>query len=335
MTKTMCHRCGFEAHEHEPRGADGQAAWQCPDCGGGLFRQVASPPRPATYATALLRAVVSLPGLLFAGFYGVLIIAPIPFSGVVAASVLYLVAVRLACKAMLATGGRVEFPEIDADDLLDFRWLVPAAVYGLFFRFAPVALSIAAVTMLDGAARVAAVVAAAGLLLYAPMALVQLLRTASTWGLLAVPDGVRHVLRDPRGYGVLLALFSSASVVTLLVSLSPVGYLGSAVGELVYAASTMFAFGLVGLYVRQHARALGVECDGADWAPARQVTFDPLTAGEAWRGAPVVPARPRAPIALEVEPWVSSPEIVVGDLIESAPQRPAPIDFVEPPTTNP
>lgn len=334
MTETRCNSCGFEGHER--RGTTHNPGWQCPWCGAGLFRRVAAPVRLSTHASAVVRGVISLRGVLFVGFYVALSLAPIPFSGLIAACSLAVVSLRFAHKSMLIRRGEIEFPELDADDIFNLSWFLPAVVYGLAVALVPAFLLGLAVA-LDGALRTAAIAGLVLAILYAPMALVSILRTGSTWSLLSLPTGVRHILSDPLSYlGLVLAfaVVKGADIWLSFTSLSVAASLAALPGTVFLH---LLVFGLAGLWVRQHARRLDVACDDDDWKPI----YNAEVAAFRRRPALVVrKARSHEPIALpsksgELELTAGMPLVAGQPLPPVATASPAPLDLSPLPNTNP
>jgi len=145
-------------------------------------------------------------------------------------------------------------------------------------------------------ARIGLILLAAVLLLYAAMALVLFLRSNTGWGMFDVRAAFHVIKLDPRGYFTLSAIIVGINAVRFVADL-PIFhssiFLVIPVG-LVKGFLTLVAYGLCGLYVRQHARVLGIPCDEEDWEPFF-VSSAPATPAAPAARAPTAPAIARLP----------------------------------------
>jgi hypothetical protein len=261
-TEVCCRGCGH-AGVVQPGAPD------CPTCGAGLFHRVSPPVTPLSHSGALLSAVFSLRGVMFAAVYAGLVLAPIPFTNLIAYGLLCTAAVQLSWKAMLAKPYRVDFPEVGLD-LLELRWMLPVIVFSVVFLIAPTLLLGAGIGMESDAV----VAGAVALYAFGPLGLLGYLRHGTTFGFFTPGTAWTLFLRDPAGLlGVALAflgvIFGGIAIDTLLST----SLLGSAAGSAVWAIALLYAFGLCGLFLRKHSRALRLGLDDDEWAPIRVVTM--------------------------------------------------------------
>ncbi len=133
MAEVYCKRC----LHHEELGRPLRPNEQCPSCGAGVYRKRPSTPRPATHFPKVLRAIFSLRGIFFLGFFSFLGMFPIGISASAAIIMLFLGSLKLGIKTMTMTSGRIEFPEVSAEELFDYHALIPAIVFVIFFVWAP------------------------------------------------------------------------------------------------------------------------------------------------------------------------------------------------------
>lgn len=115
--------------------------------------------------------------------------------------------------------------------------------------------------------RVAVLLLALMLFLYAPMALVSYLRSGSAWALFNIPQGILDIAKDPRGYARLCAVAVTAFVVGFAFDTLTVDwpFYAAPLAHIPRNTVQLFAWGVCGLYVRSRARQLAMPVDDDDW----------------------------------------------------------------------
>jgi hypothetical protein len=159
------------------------------------------------------------------------------------------------------------------------------------------------------------------LLAWAPMAIVAFLASSSPLGMFLVPQGIRMIAADRRGYGVLAAFVLGAlilgAIVAACASVAP--FVLEAPLRALEGIAFMVAFGLGGLYIRANARTLDLPCDEADWVP--NVLAAPTGTGT----NPGVAPRARKPLAEapapQPQPVPPQPQASLLSLDAAAPRR--------------
>ena len=133
MAEIYCKRC----LHHEELGRPLRVDEACPNCGAGVHRRKGKAPRPSSHIGAVLRAIFSLRGVFF--LIGFSLIGMVPIGALAWASIimLFLGSLKLAIKSMNTAGGKVEFPEVSPEELLDKSALIPALAFVFAFVWAP------------------------------------------------------------------------------------------------------------------------------------------------------------------------------------------------------
>jgi hypothetical protein len=133
MAEIYCKRC----LHHEELGRALKADEKCPACGAGVHRRNGKPPRPSTHFVLVLRAILSWRGLGFLVVFSLFGMIPVGALAWAAIIMLFLGGLKLALKSMQVVGGKIEFPEISPEELLDKSALVPALAYVFLFVWLP------------------------------------------------------------------------------------------------------------------------------------------------------------------------------------------------------
>ena len=279
-TEVWCRKCSTHGFlKRQPRDHE-----TCPTCDAPLFKRREGSPTPWNHFGAVVRALFSFRGILFVAGYVAVVQVPHPVLRVAAAVLLFLGATTFAARsASVGVDRHIDFPHINLDELLSIKAIVAMSIYVVVLVLGPLILMGSAVASLfasdflgDNADLLPPVPVAVGaavlLVFWAPMALVLYLRTRSPLGFFLVPHGIRLIYHDLGGYAAMASLVIGAQAMLALAyvlnSFVPF-FLGLGVTA-VKAFLILGAYGIAGLYIREHARVLDFPVDDDDWVPVSE-----------------------------------------------------------------
>lgn len=272
-TEVWCRKCSNHGFLKRPP-RDNEA---CPTCDAPLFKRREDSPTPWNHVGPIFKALFSVRALLFIGIYAVAVEIPHPVFRVAMAVLLFLAASAFASRTASVGADRyIDFPHISFEELLSIKAILSMAVYVVGLVLGPLILiaSAVAANLLPFEVSVVppvwlAFVLAGALFLWSPMALVLYLRTGSLVGFFLVPQGIKLIFLNFRGYLLLsfLVLSAQALLVAVYVANTVVPFPLSIGLSAVKAVLVFAAYGAAGLYVRQYARVLDFPVDEEDWIP--------------------------------------------------------------------
>lgn len=272
-TEVWCRKCSNHGFLKRPP-RDNEA---CPTCDAPLFKRRENSPTPWNHIGPIFRALLSIRALLFIGVYAIAVEIPHPVFRVAVAVLLFLAASAFASRTAAVGADRyIEFPHISFEELLSLKAILSMAVYVVGLVLGPLILiaSAVAANLLPFELSFTppiwlAFVLAGALFLWSPMALVLYLRTGSLLGFFLVPQGLKLIFLNFRGYLLLSFLVLSAQglLVGVYVANTVVPFPISMLLSGVKAILVFAAYGAAGLYVRQYARVLDFPVDEEDWIP--------------------------------------------------------------------